>query len=64
MEIEASLKKLQKLVSADPYAKSKLAAALGIASTSTIDKWLTAGKIPRLKKMAVLVAIKKLESKK
>jgi len=61
MTVEPTIKRLKKLVEIDPYAKSKLAAKIGIASTTTIDKWLQQGKIPRLKNALVMMAIKKLE---
>lgn len=64
MALELSIRKLKKYLASEPSAKSKLAARVGIASTSTIDKWIDNGEIPKLKKMLVLVAIKEMERKK
>lgn len=58
-----AIQKLKKLMRSHPHLKSALAAKLNLSSTSTIDKWLKAEEIPKLRKMQVLIAIKGIEEK-
>lgn len=64
MAIDMAVKKLKKLIESNPQNKSRLAAALDLTSTTTIDKWLKSEEIPHLKQLAVMDAIKTLEKKK
>jgi predicted site-specific integrase-resolvase len=49
------------MIKTEPYVKSRLAFMVGINSTTTIDKWIKKGQVPRIRRGAVEWALNDID---
>jgi predicted DNA-binding transcriptional regulator AlpA len=56
-----SIRRLKKMIKTEPYVKSRLAFMVGINSTTTIDKWIKKGQVPRIRLGAVEWALNDID---